>query len=147
LYYDERIGPHTRLVAITSSLLSSGMPAEEEQWRYLDAHLPAAGHERVILLSHYPLFVDDPDEPASYMNIDPAPRARLISLLDRHGVGLMLCGHQHRPMDRWAGRTRMITAPPVSFGLPRGQQPEGWTLITLDEAGNIEVENRFLPGK
>ena len=145
LFYTQVIADGIRLVAATSSLMGSGMPPEDEQWVFLEEHLPAARGEFVLLMMHYPLYVDTPDEPAGYMNLDPGPRRRLTQLLKQSGVTLVLCGHQHRPMDKIDNGLRMITAPPVSFGLPRGKQREGWTLIRIDTNGRVTADIRYLP--
>lgn len=145
LFYTSPIAPGVRVVGATSSLMGSGLEQEQLQWEFLDKHLAAADNERVIFLMHYPLFVEKPDEPGGeYFNLEPEPRARLMDLLKRHGVRYVFTGHLHWPMQRQWNGVHLIGAPPISFGLPRGRQPEGWTLIELNTDGTLTVQLRYL---
>lgn len=140
-----------RVVGINGSLLGSGFGEETRQWSLLERELvPSSSPSApVLILSHYPLYLTSPEEPGGpYWNIEPAPRARLLSLIERSGkVRAMLSGHLHRSLS---GRTPsgvfLYTTPPVSFGLPRGAQSEGWTLVTLTlPSGAVQAEFRPFP--
>jgi alkaline phosphatase D len=146
--YEEKVGPSfwvrplndgTRVIGVNTPLLGSGLPREAEQWAFLEHELGATGDRRqTLVLLHYPLFTEAPDEPSSvYWNVEPAPRRRLLELLSTVGpsVRAVFSGHLHRPLERAAGNLRFLGAPPVSFGLPTGKQPEGWTLVTIPAAG------------
>ncbi len=139
-----------RIVGVNASLWGSGLPAETRQWAFTERALkPArdAAAPPTLLLSHYPLYLSSPDEPGGvYWNVEPAPRARLLSLIEKSGtVRAVLCGHLHRAV---AGRTAfgvfLYATPPVSFGLPKDRQPEGWTLVTLSLPGGA-VQTEFRP--
>ena len=154
--YESKIGPTfaattiggLRVITVNTPLLGSGLPAEAAQWQMLETELgpqmsPAAP---TVLLMHYPLFTETPDEAGGgYWNIEPAPRARLIALMagSHAPVRALLSGHLHRPLRRTVGSIPMIGTPPVSFGLPRGKQAEGWTLVTLPAVGPAQA--RFFP--
>lgn len=151
--YEKRLGPSWwaeerngfRFVAVNAPLFGSGLAAEAEQWAFLEKQCAGpAPTAPLVLLSHYPLFLERPEEAGDpYWNVEPEPRARLLGLLARPGVGAVravLSGHLHRPLDRaWRG-VRLYTTPPVSFGLPRGKQPQGWTLVTLSPPGDVTAE-------
>jgi hypothetical protein len=132
-----------RLIGVNSPILGSGIPLEEKMWTFLDHELAAPSPEPTIVFMHYPLFVRSADEPGGeYWNIEPAPRARLLALLKRGGVQLVLSGHLHRPLTHRLDGMILVSTLPVSFGLPRAIDAQGWTLVTLPGDG---TEPRFEP--
>jgi 3',5'-cyclic AMP phosphodiesterase CpdA len=128
-----------RVIGVNSSLLGSGLPAEADQWAFLEKELDPANTMPTLLVMHYPLFLHTPDEPGGgYWNVEPEPRARLLGLIMRSkSVRAVLTGHLHRSIAAQIGDVFFYTTPPVSFGIPRGRQPEGWTLITLSPDGSF----------
>lgn len=140
-----------RVVGINSSILGSGFPIEARQWSFLERELAPSSSPGapVLVLSHYPLYLTSPDEPGGpYWNVEPAPRARLLSLIERGGrVRAVLSGHLHHSIfGCTASGVFLYTTPPVSFGLPRGGQSEGWTLVTLTlPSGAMQAEFHPLP--
>jgi 3',5'-cyclic AMP phosphodiesterase CpdA len=106
------------LLGLDSQLLGSGLVDEEEQFDWLDDRLAETAGP-VGLFTHYPLFLDRPDESAiSHTVIVPSARRRLIDRLTAHG-GVRLVGtghlHQERRLDidgvqhQWAPSTAFIT--------------------------------------
>lgn len=81
---------------------SDGMPAEDEQWTWLEAQFAAFAGQRIALFTHKPLFLDHPAEadspdPAVRQScLDLANRTRLLELAGRRGVKLISCGHKHQ---------------------------------------------------
>lgn len=124
-----------RVVGINSPILGSGLDAEARQWRFLERELSRPDAPPTVLLTHFPLFLKDPDEASDpYWNVEPEPRRRLLELLGRPSARLagVLSGHLHRPLSlTWRG-VPLITSPPVAFGLPIGRQPEGWHRVRID---------------
>jgi DNA repair exonuclease SbcCD nuclease subunit len=146
--YEDRIGPaffverfvnRVCVVGVTASLFNSGLPREEEQWNFLADWLGAPTQETTVLLTHYPPFVEAPDEPADQWNIDPASRRPLLTLLQQSGVCAVLSGHTHHPLTRRHEGILFATAPAVAFGLPWGRQPEGWMLLTITQANEVNI--------
>ena len=135
-----------RFVGVNASLFGSGLKRESAQWDFLKNALakPNAMPQGTHLLTHYPPFLTAPDEPSDYWNIEPAPRARLLKLLQQAKVSGVFSGHLHRPLFNRSGESSLITAPPVSFGLPRGKQSEGWTLISIAPGGAVSFETRSI---
>ncbi len=135
-----------RFVGVNASLFGSGLEHETAQWEFLEKELakPYAAPLGTHLLTHYPPFLTSPDEPSDYWNIEPAPRARLLALLKGAQVRGVFSGHLHRPLFNQTDEFTLVTAPPVSFGLPRGQQPEGWTLISIVSGEDVRFETRSL---
>jgi Icc-related predicted phosphoesterase len=132
-HFAEDILPNIHLVAITSSLFSSGIDREEPQWQFLQKELTEKRPGITLLLTHYPPYAVKPDEARGYFNMEPPSRSRLLSLLqtDTGGTKIILSAHLHRPiLHDWQGITD-IGAPAISFGIPAGTQRVGWTLISL----------------
>ncbi len=104
-----------RLIGINSQLLGSGLPAEAEQHDWLAATL--ATDRPTALFLHYPVYLDDPADPArSHAVVLPDARAALLALIDAHpNVRLVASGHLHE--DRRAQRNGVVYqwAPATSF--------------------------------
>jgi predicted phosphodiesterase len=73
--------------------------------------------------------------------VDGQYRGRLMSLLEQANVKLVISGHTHHPGDvTTSGGIRMITVPATSFGLPFGEQPQGWLLLTFSRCdGSVKA--------
>ena len=138
--YEKAMGPAwfekqqhgVRIIGITSSLLGSGFPQEAELWKFLDQGFAHPARKPTLLFMHYPLFLKDLDEPGGdYYNTEPGPRERLYRLLQQGGVRTVLTGHLHRTLIIHRDGILFLTTEPISFGIPPGKQPEGWTLVTV----------------
>ena len=152
--FEKRLGPcwwtakfgaaeNVRVIGINASLLGSGLPEEAAQWTFLEQELARARAPRTLLLMHYPPFLKTPEEAGGdYWNVEPEPRGRLLALLERPEACVIgvLTGHLHRSNDVRLGTIRIVTTPPISFGLPPEKQPEGWTLVTVPARGAIRTE-------
>jgi len=136
-----------RIIGLNSSIFGSGLPVEDRQWAFIEAELAVPSTEPTIVVMHYPPFLTAPDEPGGgYWDIEPAPRQRLLALLQKGHVSAVLTGHLHRPLrNDWNG-IPLITSLPVSFGLPKDVQPEGWTLITVAPNGTVTAETETIKG-
>ena len=143
-YFAADVAPGVRVIGITSSLFDTKLSREAEQWTFLESQLSQPRDGITLLLTHYPVFVKAVDEPDDYFNIDRAVRPRLLELLRRGGVTAILSGHLHRPIDLTCDGIRMIGAPAISFGLPEGKQPVGWTLVTIDRDRHVTAELKYL---
>jgi len=136
---DARFG--VRILGINSPMLGSGLSREAEQWTFLEREIAQSSTLPTILLTHYPLFIETLDEPSSlYWNIEPEPRKRLLTMLKQAGIRTVLSGHLHRPLNFTIDGITYITTLPVSFGLPFGVQPEGWTAVTIAPDGTAHSE-------
>jgi 3',5'-cyclic-AMP phosphodiesterase len=130
-----------RIVGVNGSLFGRGLPRETEQWGFLERELANPKKIPTVLFSHYPPFIKTFDEPGGiYWNMEPKPRARLLALLKRGGVKTMLSGHLHRPLVNRHDGILFVSGLPVSFGIPQGKQPPGWTLVTIAPSGEAQVQ-------
>jgi predicted phosphodiesterase len=50
----------------------------------------------VVVVVHYPLFVESPDEKETYFNLPVAKRVELLKLCEENGVVAFLGGHTHK---------------------------------------------------
>jgi predicted phosphodiesterase len=63
-------------------------------------------------------------------------------MLQRGGVQTVISGHIHTQRVNRDQGILYVTTPPISFGLPKGRQPEGWMLLTIPREGEVQVEFR-----
>lgn len=103
------------IVTINSSLVDSGSDLEAMQREWLEADLAANTGKRIILFSHYPPFITDPDEPLHYDNYGVAGRHWLLDLVQRHKVEAVYSGHVHQFFYNRVGETKLYCLPPTSF--------------------------------
>ena len=134
-----------RLVAVNASIMGSGSERDAAQWRWLDEeaalHRPGLG----VLMIHYPLFLERPDDPGgSYWTVEPEPRARVLDFIRKARIRLVVSGHLHRPYVLTRGNVTFAGAPAISFGLPPESQPEGWTMITIRSDGSVSCRHRIV---
>lgn len=144
--YFVQLQPKVRIIGVNSSLLGSGLPEDTPQWDFLEKELAKRVPVPTVLVMHYPPFLKTADEPGGiYWNLEPEPRARLLDLVKRYHVAAVLSGHLHRPLvNQWEG-TAFITTTAVSWGIPAGKQPQGWTQVTIDDKGQVSSEQENIP--
>ena len=137
--------PAVRVIGINSPILGSGLPLEEEMWKFLASELQAPRpNVPTLLLTHYPLFVSNENEPNSFWNVNQDPRKKLMALLRRAKATMVLSGHLHCALflDQHDGIT-VVTTPPISHFYNTSLL--GWTLITVD-GQIVKHEFRTLDG-
>src|ERR1043165_4368332 len=150
--FEMRMGPSffarmragVRVIGLNSPIFGSRFPREDSMWRFLEKELRNPSRLPTVVFMHYPPFTKKPEEPSEYWNIEPEPRQRLLKLLREGGVRTVLSGHLHRPLTNRNGGILFVTTGPVSFGLPAGKQPQGWTLVSVPEHGDAQAEFRAI---
>ena len=149
--FEKELGPSfyakdkagVRLIGVDSSLFGSGFDREKQMWQFLEKELSKRSRKPTVLFMHYPLFVKNVDEPGGvYWNVEPEPRKRLLALLEQGGVKTVLTGHLHKDLVNHHNGILFISTRPISFGIPRDKQPEGWTLVTLHNSAEATYELR-----
>jgi 3',5'-cyclic AMP phosphodiesterase CpdA len=89
-----------RIVAVNAQLFGSGLPAESDQWAWLQAEVEEhAGGPPVAFVTHKPLTAADDGELAAappYRFVPIEAQRRLAGLLDQVKLGLVLSGHVHQ---------------------------------------------------
>jgi 3',5'-cyclic AMP phosphodiesterase CpdA len=105
-----------RLIGVNAQLFGSGIEQEAEQAEWLAAQLDDAGGRHLALVLHKPLFIEHAgeDQPTA-ASINPAPRARLDTLLRKAGVRMVISGHLHATRDREVDGVRHLWLAATSF--------------------------------
>ncbi len=104
-----------RVIVINSSLAGSGSDLEAQQKQWLETELANGAGQRTILFSHYPPYIDHPNEPLHYDNYEATSRAWLLDLIGRSDVEAVFSGHVHQFFYNRAGNTQLYCLPPTSF--------------------------------
>ena len=105
----------------------------DEQMGFLEAEVnqAMAQQQRVVLLGHHPLFLQDPEEEDSYWNLPIARRRNILDIVHRAGIKHAFAGHWHRNAIAFDGDFEMVTSGPV--GYPLGIDPSGFRSVSVDE--------------
>jgi 3',5'-cyclic AMP phosphodiesterase CpdA len=139
--YRERFGPdHYRLEAgpLTFMVLNTPLidhpefveDAWERQNGFIEDTLSSISpDDRMIVVGHHPLFIEQPDEPDTYWNLPLVRRLPLYARLRAAGVRLGLAGHWHRNNIAIHEGFEMITSGPV--GYPLGEDPSGIRILDV----------------
>lgn len=114
------------LIGLNSQLLDSDLPAEREQWAWLESVLAACDGRRTIVFLHKPVCYHDMADPnvVSYC-LHPRARHAMTALLARHSVTLMASGHLHTYRVMEYDGLSMVWAPATAFinTAERGRPP------------------------
>jgi 3',5'-cyclic AMP phosphodiesterase CpdA len=117
-------------VGVNAQLFGSGgLPAEEEQWRWIAQAFAAHEGKPIALFIHKPLFLDFPGEKDSedatlrQSCLDASSRERLLALCRAHGVRLVSSGHKHQTRSfslegiyyLWGPSTACVNGPPTAL--------------------------------
>ena len=115
-----------QLVGVNAQLFGSGLPAEDEQWRWLEEVLAAASRPRPLLfVSHKPIDATDTElADAPGIRFVPSPaRDRLRGLLaEARRLRLVLSGHVHQYRVLELDGTAHVWAPTTWAVLPDSWQ-------------------------
>ncbi len=83
-------------------------------------------NQPIIVVTHYPLFADGPNEGESYMNLPMAKRKELLVLFEDFGVIAHLSGHTHRYIANTYKEIQMVSGETTSRNFD--QRPLGFRL-------------------
>ncbi len=149
-----------RFSGLYAAVAGSGLPHEDDMWRFLEEELPAApSAKQHVVLMHYTLFVNALDEPtwditkndqyhSWYFSIDNPHRQRIFESLKKNGVEIVLSGHIHcrRPPQTIDGirfyRCAGIAMPQWQDRFPDGDARLGFYRFDVDEEG---IRDTFIP--
>ncbi len=141
------------VVAVDAQLIGSGLPAEDEQWAWLDATMAATPPDRPVLLAtHKPIMAPDEElaaAPAHRFVASPG-RERLIGLLGAHTVRAVVSGHVHQYRQLRSGDQHHVWAPTTWAVVPSqpmfGEKRCGLLSLTLGPDAGVESHLVEPPG-
>ena len=90
-----------------------------------------SGSKNIMIFMHHPFFLNSPNEPNEYFNIDLEKRKMYLELFDRYKVRQIFAGHYHRNAGGRAGNIEMITTGPV--GRPLGSDSSGFRIVNVNK--------------
>jgi 3',5'-cyclic AMP phosphodiesterase CpdA len=121
---------------------------EQDTWiqRELDAQETRLA-KHVIVFSHIPPFVFDPNEKSAYFNVRTDRRLRLLNAFVDAGVGSWFCGHFHRNAGGWyrrgGSKLEVIVTAAIGTNLKSDPVKDAITLESLNAAVLNEEESGF----
>jgi serine/threonine-protein phosphatase CPPED1 len=120
------------------------MKRAEDQLAAADSFFAAHADAKIkVLCGHAPIFLKAPDEKDEYFNIKQPYRAKLLALMDKHGVKYYLSGHRHLDSNVTAPNGLTVMAQTaLSFQLGTDKR-KGWYLFRVDNGGKLTRE--FMP--
>lgn len=133
-----------RLLALNAQLAGSGLPAEDEQWSWLEDQLSSlSADERVAFLSHKPVAARETELASAppYRFWPAAARGRLTRLFAGRPPALVLSGHAHQRRQLRIGGTDHLWVPATWAALPDHLQQA----LGSKRAGIVALE--FEPGR
>ncbi len=99
--------------------------------------------DRVILVAMHHHLVDVPDTGSDHQTVRDAGDV-LRTILDS-GVGLVLCGHNHRPWVWDFGKLKVVNAGTVTSERPRGLFENTYNIITIQNR-QVSVDLKIVGG-
>lgn len=147
-----------RFSGLADMVVNSGLPEEGAFWAWAEEQMRRRRPEHHVWITHYPLFMDDPDEPNWeiddpvhytdwYFSIDQPGRARLLDLFEATGTEIVISGHVHCHKVTVARGIRFEIAPGTAFSQfedrwPDGDPRLGFLRYDVSEGG---IEATFVP--
>ena len=127
---------NARFCGVADMIVNSGLPEEDAFWRWAEQLVPRPRAEHQVWITHYPLFLDRPDEPNWriddpdhyydwYFCIDQPGRCRLLELFKATGAELVISGHVHCHKVTDVDGIRFEIAPATSFPQWADRWPDG----------------------
>jgi predicted phosphodiesterase len=150
--YREQIGPDyysfkhkgfTFLVANTQ-LWKAPLAGESEKhdaWFRRSLEEAKAGGSPVVLVVHYPIFLNKLDEKEKYFNLPVAKRREVLALCEANGVVAILGGHLHRFQSREHNGIQLVNGETTSRNVDK--RPMGFRWWEVDE--QRRMTHRFVP--
>jgi Icc protein len=127
--------PGWRVLGVNAQLLGSDLSAAQEQDAAIAEAAAGVGPRRLALFLHKPMFDRDLGETEiTGRFINPAPRLRLVALLDGAAPALVACGHVHQYRSTEAAGARHVWGTSTAYVIPDRVQPRYGT----KEVGYVE---------
>lgn len=95
----------------------------------------------VVVVVHYPLFLEKPDEQELYFNLPVAKRLELLKLCEENGVVAFLAGHTHQLVINDYKGIQLVNGETTSKNLDNRPMGFRW----WDVGANGNPAHRFMP--
>ncbi|MEN8255706.1 MAG: metallophosphoesterase, partial [Verrucomicrobiota bacterium] len=152
------IHKNLRVSGFCDMLLNSGLPEEEQLWKWLEAQKDQPRADHHIWMMHYALFVDRPDEgnfdiknPDEYyewyFSISEPGKSRMMEVFKATDAERVLTGHIHCRKDHSVEGIHFDLAPGIALRQwgdkwPDGDDTLGFYRFDVDGA---EMTKTFIP--
>ena len=110
--------------------LTADLAAEQDKW--LEEEL-AKGATHKIIFQHIPWFLESPDEPKQYFNIENDLRKKMLNKFKQEKVGKIFCGHYHRNAGGWDEDLELVVT--SAIGCQIGKDPHGMRIVKVSKSG------------
>lgn len=105
-----------RILGISSMLVGSGLPQEEEQFAWIDEQIASLGDRYLAIFSHQPFYIDAPDnKELTYWTVDPSGWDRLDALMHHPQLRLIASGHLHQQRSAKRGKVNLEWCSSIAF--------------------------------
>lgn len=104
-----------RFVLANSPKLNRPGEDDSDLTALLDEVSALPNRKPIVLVTHYPLFLENEDEPSHYDNVGNPARSQLIEFCKKMDARAVFTGHVHTYLHRHIGNTRCYGAPSVAF--------------------------------
>ena len=94
----------------------------------------------VVVVVHYPLYLNKPDEKEVYFNLPVAKRNEILDLCEKNGVVAVLGGHTHKFMENRYKGIQLVNGETTSKNFDK--RPMGFRLWEVD--GERGMKHRFV---
>jgi 3',5'-cyclic AMP phosphodiesterase CpdA len=128
-----------RLVGVNAQLFGTGLPAEADQWDFIQDELGRTHNERrVLLVVHKPVAASDAELAAAppYRFVPSPARERLWERVKEAGVAAVLSGHVHQSRSLEVDGVMQLWAPTTWAVLPDAMQ----RTVGAKRCGLMEIE-------
>jgi 3',5'-cyclic AMP phosphodiesterase CpdA len=103
------------LLGLNSQVFGTGLPEEDEQWRWLAATAPSLRDRPIVLFVHKSFWTGYRGSDGRQGAIDPADRERILSTLGDVRLLGVSCGDVHRYRKFWHGDVFELWGPSTAF--------------------------------
>lgn len=133
-----------RFIILNTQLWKTNIVGEtdrQEEWLTRTLLTATKTSRPVVVVGHYPPFVNTPDEADAYFNLPQPVRARWLPKMQSAGVKAILAGHTHTANSRYVEGMQVVTGETTSKNFDA--RPFGFRLWQADVDGTLR--HRFIP--
>jgi 3',5'-cyclic AMP phosphodiesterase CpdA len=133
------INKNSLFIGLNSCIIKSNMPEMEQvQFEWLKKEFRKGKKaDNIVIFTHYPFFINTPDEAESYSNIPIETRNRYLNLFKEYNVTAVFSGHLHNNVSSKYGDIEFTAT--SSSGKPLGADSSGFRVIKVYPDSVISV--------